>query len=584
MTNFDVSKIPFSMAGSYMAVSDLPENYRWQENPKGLYLRTVRSEACVGPTKSTIIGRLVPTYAGEEIDYTYRATPDELVMETGKGNIRLCFADPGTILAKGEKSGLGLRVDFIPAAPFFTYLYEVPCEDYLRYTAVCFGQNIQYLLGAQEGISSMAQVWNGCTADGCQLHFQGENQGFLAVIRELAAGWDGVRRVYDYEACREETRKKFNDFCNIIHQVPKRYEETALLAAYVDWSCIVAKSGFLGRPAMYMSKNWMCSLWSWDHCFNAVALAHENPEAAWDQWILPFDHQDSTGLIPDNVCNSKVDWNYCKPPVQGWALSRMMRVMKLSEAQLAEAYDKLEKWTDWWLNYRDTDGDGVCEYNHGYDSGWDNATAFAEMPPVASPDLQAYLILQTDALVELAEKLGRKDQASRWKRRGEALLDAMVRWCFENGRPRVFHRGSHETVPTRSLLPYVAVLVGDRLPKELVENMVEVLKGPEFLTDYGFATESPASQLYDSDGYWRGPIWAPSTLLILDGLMKCGEEAFAREVAERFCRMVKDNGFAENFDALTGAGRRDLAYTWTPSVFLIFANEYLKEESEAGGR
>ena len=114
----------------------------------------------------------------------------------------------------------------------------------------------------------------------------------------------------------------------------------------------------------------------------------------------------------------------------------MMRVMKLSEAQLAEAYDKLEKWTDWWLNYRDTDGDGVCEYNHGYDSGWDNATAFAEMPPVASPDLQAYLILQTDALVELAEKLGRKDQASWWKRRGEALLDAMVRWCFENGRPR----------------------------------------------------------------------------------------------------------------------------------------------------
>ena len=33
MTNFDVSKIPFSMAGSYMAVSDLPENYRWQGKP-----------------------------------------------------------------------------------------------------------------------------------------------------------------------------------------------------------------------------------------------------------------------------------------------------------------------------------------------------------------------------------------------------------------------------------------------------------------------------------------------------------------------------------------------------------------------
>ena len=78
----------------------------------------------------------------------------------------------------------------------------------MRYTAICFGQNIQYLFGAQEGISSMTQVWNGCTADDCQLHFQGGNQGFLAVIRELVTDWDGVRRVYDYEACREETRKK----------------------------------------------------------------------------------------------------------------------------------------------------------------------------------------------------------------------------------------------------------------------------------------------------------------------------------------------------------------------------------------
>jgi len=35
------------------------------------------------------------------------------------------------------------------------------------------------------------------------------------------------------------------------------------------------------------------------------------------------------------------------------------------------------------------------------------------------------------------------------------------------------------------------------------------------------------------------------------------------------------SGFAENYDALTGEARRDPAYTWTSSVFLILAHEYL---------
>jgi putative isomerase len=37
--------------------------------------------------------------------------------------------------------------------------------------------------------------------------------------------------------------------------------------------------------------------------------------------------------------------------------------------------------------------------------------------------------------------------------------------------------------------------------------------------------------------------------------------------------MAARSGMAENFDAITGEGLRDPAYTWTSSVFLIFAHE-----------
>ena len=39
--------------------------------------------------------------------------------------------------------------------------------------------------------------------------------------------------------------------------------------------------------------------------------------------------------------------------------------------------------------------------------------------------------------------------------------------------------------------------------------------------------------------------------------------------------MTALHGFAENFNALTGEGLRDLAYTWTASVAMILVSDYL---------
>ena len=105
--------------------------------------------------------------------------------------------------------------------------------------------------------------------------------------------------------------------------------------------------------------------------------------------------------------------------------------------------------------------------------------------------------------------------------------------------------------------------------------MIGIVRSERFFTSHGFATESPSSPFYRDDGYWRGPIWAPSTMLMIDGLEKCGEAALAREAARRFVDMTAASGFAENFDALSGKGLRDLAYTWTASVALVLARDYL---------
>jgi len=64
-------------------------------------------------------------------------------------------------------------------------------------------------------------------------------------------------------------------------------------------------------------------------------------------------------------------------------------------------------------------------------------------------------------------------------------------------------------------------------------------------------------------------------MIVVSGLLAVGEKKLTRTIASRFCRMCAKSGFAENFDALTGAGMRDRAFTWTSSVFLTLAHELL---------
>jgi glycogen debranching enzyme len=131
-----------------------------------------------------------------------------------------------------------------------------------------------------------------------------------------------------------------------------------------------------------------------------------------------------------------------------------------------------------------------------------------------------------------------------------------------------------ELSASRSLLDLMPIVLGERLPREIGDRLAERIAS--HLTPYGLATEHPDSPRYESDGYWRGPIWAPSTVLVEDGLRRAGHTGLADDIGERFRSLCEKSGFAENFDALTGEGLRDRAYTWTASGYLLLADEHIR--------
>ena len=127
----------------------------------------------------------------------------------------------------------------------------------------------------------------------------------------------------------------------------------------------------------------------------------------------------------------------------------------------------------------------------------------------------------------------------------------------------------------QSILP---IVLGNYLPKELFDKLVLLLKEENnYLTQYGLASESILSPKFiKGDSYWRGAVWAPAVYLIADGLFRGGETELAKEIAFRFCKTVANNkdGIYENYDALTGKGYCDPAYTWTASAFVRFAEDF----------
>jgi putative isomerase len=567
--DIDLQQVPFSRRGSYFAISRLENRVGI---PDGLYLRTVHGDATTNEIFSISLRR-----GPDLLTCTETAAPEKLVLEAEDGSIEICIATPTRVLLRGR--GVGLVLTALLRSNYDLAVQVGPN----RWQYVCHASNMNLMITAHQGDLRVSANWSGVKDDSLELLVAPtQDSGEFAVsIDEFGTSFEAEAAPENFDAATREARADFEAWERLTPPVPANYEQARSLAAYVNWCSIVEPKGYVRRQSMLMSKNWMTNVWSWDHCFNAMAL-NADPAAAIDQFMTMFDNQDEHGALPDYFSDGAISHNFTKPAIHGWALDWLMRRTSFDEPFLITAYDVLTQWTNWWFKYRDHDGDGFPQYNHGNDSGWDNSTAFRRFVPIESPDQVAFLVIQMEVLAAIAGRLGRPAEQTDWAERSARLLSRLLDEFWVDGHFIARHALTHEAVVCDSLLMYIPLVLGDRLPRDVFDTLADGLAQNGFLTEFGLATESTSSPYYESDGYWRGPIWAPSTMIIVDGLFRGGREEVARDIARRFCSLVGRSGMAENFDALSGDGLRDRAYTWTASVFLVLASEYAGAVSDSG--
>ena len=556
----DIEQIPFSYFGSYFVLS--------YSATEGLYIRDIRN----GDTDTGRIFRLYPCYTGgREISY-YCVTQPHLLQILAKHNdsllLQCCFADENTLLISTEEHTqvylelLGQKYDHIN--PLGETVYELHS----------YSQEVKMLLCVRQGKVTAELPWDRIGNSFATLLLDGATE--LSIESYLVIPQKKVQP--SFAQCMVRTKQLYIDFYKKLPTITGDLQTIANKSYYILFSCIVQPEGILKKYAVYMSNNYMTNIWSWDHAFTSLAMCAQMPEMAYEQFMYFQEYQDKSGVFPDFVNNKYASFSCCKPPVHGFIYQILMRENPYfsDHGRLLSVYQMLKLQAGYWEQYR-KHGE-LYFYNHGNDSGWDNATMFAQGCPIITPDLAAHLITLHDALADIATRLYENEsQTKKHRDKAYEIAEHLVTTLW-NGNYFVAQKFNGQTVDApHCLLRLIPLVAAKYLPAPIVHTMREELNDPRQFTEFGFATERTDSPFYEANGYWRGPIWAPTSLLLIEALIRCNELTLARTAAERFCQLCLLGGLAENFNAKTGQGLEDPAFSWTSSVFLYLAEKLQTE-------
>lgn len=593
MKGLDIRNVPFSTRGSYMAVNYLPEDYysgyvsctgfssNLDKMPfvstPGLYLRSVCTK---GQNNNMEMIRFVPLYEGRELSYEIEADYGCVKMICSEGEIEFCYANENMLLIKGKN--IGIRMDCVIEGRS-SFLVKIPQASggfYHKLTNHISFDN--YGIYTARGIVSVDQEWEKDHLLNKKTFYDvyPSDGEFRCAIKELRTYiWANAEQEggTDFDLAERNNRKDFEDFYANMPSVPSQYEDAHKLAAYLCWSGAVKARGYLKRESIFMTKNILCFVWAYESWLVAAGLCETDINLAYDQLMTMLDSQDELGGIPNFKGDGLESYEASMPPNLGWIVGKIMKKVEFSNEQLEELYHKMREYTCFYLNYMDEDEDGVFEYHHGYDACGDDDTVFRNELNVCCPDLTTLMILQMDCLEILAKKLGRKVEAKCWKELTQRSVDGLVEKLFdENHLPFARNNVTGERIYADSPIMFTPLMLGERLPKELRDAMIQELKSKRYITPFGLASEALESPYYEELGFFRGPVWFTMVITTIEGLYQCKEEEMAQDLVRKYCDLIKNGGCAECYNAETGEPLNNKGYVSTAGAFLFLIHDYLK--------
>ncbi len=526
----------FTRAGALFGVFAQPRRHakpqdmgRW--GTADLWIATGRGGS-VGPRGVSLCMRLIPVHDGNPLPFAIHSTATEMTVETAYGQVRLCFAEPGLLLVRGE-NGLTLRVERNNDTHSILHRRRLNAWESSHSGGPCFVYapvKGEFSMKAEFDIEALS------TPQDRGEIVPGADGSFVLAIEEFDE-FGIVRDAYpSYEEGLANVTADWNAFLAKFPAMPA-FAAGRERAAYQLWAMQTMPALFTKRTQIWSDFSHMAD--SFETCFCAAAM--DDPNKAVELLLSELDHVSPDGQIVAVCDDTRGLYQSIAAPAQGWALEVLMQRFDLAKAvpkkDLETLYEGFSRWVAWYLKNRDDDGDGVPQYEGCEESGYAAGPVFDGHFRAELPDLCAFLALLEEKLGDLAGLLGRDGkEREAWYASSRARIAQMIERFWNGARFIGRDAESGDALECESLIFYRPLILGKRLPQEILDAMAEDLsEGNGYLTPAGYLTQRMTSPEYNLIGAYAGRVQPAESALVTTGLLWAGKTAEAAEAAKRYC-------------------------------------------------
>ncbi|MEM7257809.1 MAG: trehalase family glycosidase [Pseudomonadota bacterium] len=205
----------------------------------------------------------------------------------------------------------------------------------------------------------------------------------------------------------------------------------------------------------------------------------------------------------------------------------------------------------------------------GRECQWDHQHIYRQGPfLMADPGIQFILLRADRDLLTIARQLGFEAQQTtieQWIERSlqgcDSLWNAQAGgYCARNLKSGEFS----DAITNASLLCFYAAAGNEQQARQMLAHATDIAAAVE----YTFPSWDPRHPKFESQRYWRGPVWAIMNTMIAQGLAECRHADLASRVTSDTLQLIEKTGFCEYFDPLSGAGLGGDTFTWTAAMYL----------------
>jgi hypothetical protein len=373
---------------------------------------------------------------------------------------------------------------------------------------------------------------------------------------------------------------------------PDRLEQEAYATAwYLFWENTASPAGSWDHEAVTPSKrHYFRGVRQWDSAFHALVLAQGHDDAVQlgrSQIELFTGHALSDDRFPREIWVTGPSEDAHPPGLLSWASLAVAEALGQAAPEgddagsdsaaadfIADVYPKLKANHGWFFSTRDSDQDGLCEWS-GADSGWDTSPRW-DGGPVEAVDLACWLYLDAFLLGRMAKDLAMAADVQRYDQEMIKLRQA-IQMQFWDESDKLFYdldiaTGAPVKVPTPAA--FLPLFVGAATQIQAESVAAHMSEAEVFGTPYLLPTVSPASDAYQSDNYWRGPVWVVLNALAVWGLERYGLTQAATQLREQTLSLIEGQGFPrEYYDSQTGAGLGAPNFMGTAAFYMLLHGE-----------